>query len=364
LGGNNFAVVEEPRNWIIAMQTTSEDLWPATARFIEKSKEKRTGLFRIFHKRKSSSLQNGVYVFAYHSIIDPECCSEWELACSHLAINKDSFAAQVGMLMNEATPLRLSQIPDIFKSGGADKPYFTITFDDGYANVRKNAFDVLDANHICPTVFVNGAFAGQEQVYFRVLAALLVASGDTRHLRKSLRLKTGRCVPLTSNVFRHMKRHYRYRAIESAVLDAWKASGRNILPEKVHMDWQDLRWLQSKGWEIGSHTLTHPILSQLTYQEQKSEIEDNVAALTKAGLACIKWLAYPNGGARHVNSDTRRWMLENNEWHGIFANGGVNLRSSRNEWLRIGVLNNGLDEFAQEIEIANRKMDELGEKQI
>jgi peptidoglycan/xylan/chitin deacetylase (PgdA/CDA1 family) len=334
-------------------------LWPSTARFIQKSKVRNTGFLQILRKRKSNLLQNGVYVFAYHSIVDPACCAEWELAYHHVAINKDAFAAQIGMLINEAVPVRLSQIPDILKNGSADKPYFSITFDDGYSNVRRNAFDVLNVNHIYPTVFVNGAFAGRQQIYYRVLAAMLVASGGTKYLRKCLKREMGTGIPVTSDVLRYMKRHYQYRITEKAVLDAWKMSGRDVLSEKVHMDWQDLLWLQSKGWEMGNHTFTHPVLSQLTYREHKSEIENNITAITKAGLECIKWLAYPNGSARHVNSDTRRWLLENREWHGIFANGGVNLSSTRTEWLRIGVMKNRLDDFRQEIDIAKRKMDAL-----
>jgi peptidoglycan/xylan/chitin deacetylase (PgdA/CDA1 family) len=339
-------------------------VWPHTARFIEKSKPRKRGLLGIFGKRRSSLLRNGVYVFAYHSIVDSACSAEWELAYKQVAISKNSFAAQIGMLMNEAVPVRLSQIPDILKNGGAERPYFSITFDDGYANVRDNTFDTLNLNGIYPTVFVNGAFAGQEQIYFRVLAATLVASGGTRYLRKCLERSTGVRVPITSNVFRHMKRHYQYGITEQAVMDAWKMSGRDSFSEKVHMNWQDLLWLLSKGWEIGNHTFTHPTLSQLTWQEQKQEIENNIATITKAGLACIKWLAYPNGAARHVNNDTRRWLLENNEWHGIFANGGINLCPSRTEWLRIGVLENGLDAFARQIEIANSKMDELRKEGI
>ena len=73
------------------------------------------------------------------------------------------------------------------------------------------------------------------------------------------------------------------------------------------MDWQALRAAASQGVEIGSHTVTHPHLPQLSDAELDSELRDSKTELEdELGRPC-RHLAYPYGDEDdRVRSAARR----------------------------------------------------------
>ncbi len=76
-------------------------------------------------------------------------------------------------------------------------------------------------------------------------------------------------------------------------IDHWSTSDH--VRELTGMDWNDLGSLQERGWEIGSHTRTHPHLTQIPHEQQLQELllsrEECQAHL---GRPCDT-LAYPYG---------------------------------------------------------------------
>jgi peptidoglycan/xylan/chitin deacetylase (PgdA/CDA1 family) len=62
------------------------------------------------------------------------------------------------------------------------------------------------------------------------------------------------------------------------------------------MSWESLRGLAASGWEIGSHTCTHPHLSRLDAAAIDSELRRSRAACLERGIAC-RSVAYPFGDA-------------------------------------------------------------------
>lgn len=65
--------------------------------------------------------------------------------------------------------------------------------------------------------------------------------------------------------------------------------------ELAAMDWDDLKQLAELGWEIGSHTRTHPRLTQLDDASLTLELEASRADLSeRLGRSC-RTIAYPYG---------------------------------------------------------------------
>jgi glycosyltransferase involved in cell wall biosynthesis/peptidoglycan/xylan/chitin deacetylase (PgdA/CDA1 family) len=287
----------------------------------------------------------GIYVLYYHSIVDHAACEEWERAYPEVATRAERFREQMDYLCEVAAPVGLSDVPRLLADGRVDKPYFVVTFDDGYANLLKNAEPVLRSHGIRPTLFVNSSFAAGESVYYRVLLALMLTRRQEKALRESYRRDMGRAIPFGRHVGRQIKRTYRYRVTEQLIAHAWHMANGGPLPTNVHLDMGQIGQLAGAGWEIGNHTASHPTLSALTWEEQAQEIQGCDQELRRNGIDCMRWLSYPNGGPEHVNADTRCWLEEHPDWHGVFGNGGVNVVPSRTEWLRIGVGDPSIEEF-------------------
>jgi peptidoglycan/xylan/chitin deacetylase (PgdA/CDA1 family) len=61
------------------------------------------------------------------------------------------------------------------------------------------------------------------------------------------------------------------------------------------MDWDELRQLRDAGWEIGSHTHTHPKLTEIGDEDLRSElVTSREVCSSELGDEC-RTLAYPYG---------------------------------------------------------------------
>jgi peptidoglycan/xylan/chitin deacetylase (PgdA/CDA1 family)/folate-dependent phosphoribosylglycinamide formyltransferase PurN len=294
----------------------------------------------------SNGIVNGVYILLYHGIYDPSDPAEWEKCFPRIHTAKDDFAAQLRHMRDIATPVKLCDVPDLLRMGPVDKPYFAVTFDDAYTSVARNAVSVCADFDVSPTVFVCGRFAEKTQANFRVLLAMLDRDGERALLREKFNQHLNIELPDDLSLLDFGKAYYQYRRMERAVFDAWETVHGPGFPD-IHMDWGQIRELVAKGWEVGSHTLSHAMLGAIDYNDQKSEIEENQRVIEEAGVSCLRWLSYPYGAARHVNDATLRWMEENRDWNGIFARGGVNTFFARTDWMRIGIGQTSLEEFKQ-----------------
>lgn len=67
------------------------------------------------------------------------------------------------------------------------------------------------------------------------------------------------------------------------------------LDHKQFLSWSQLAEMVKAGMEIGSHTLTHPHLKDLSTEEAKKEIQDSKATLEKRLGIPITTFAYPFG---------------------------------------------------------------------
>lgn len=65
--------------------------------------------------------------------------------------------------------------------------------------------------------------------------------------------------------------------------------------ELATMDWGELRALAERNFEIGSHTLTHPHLTELTDAELERELHESRARIEAELARPCRFVAYPYG---------------------------------------------------------------------
>jgi peptidoglycan/xylan/chitin deacetylase (PgdA/CDA1 family) len=173
-------------------------------------------------------------VLCYHAL-----SPTWD---TDLSITPDAFEQQIELL------LRRGWHPSTFADAVLSSPRrktLAITFDDAFASVKRYALPVLECHGAPATVFAPTAFM----------------SGA--------------------------------KALSWAGMDQWGESGD--AHELEAMDWADLATLAEHGWEIGSHTRTHPHLTQLGDSELARELVDSREECARAlGRDCLT-IAYPYG---------------------------------------------------------------------
>lgn len=124
-------------------------------------------------------------------------------------------------------------------------PTFSVTFDDGFQSVYTRAWPILEELGIPATVFLPTASVGQQNP--------VCWPGFTPH-------------PMPPE---------------------------ELLP----MGWAEVRELVATGWEVGSHTVTHERLPQLTPAALDAELRDSRQICEQETGAPCRTLAYPFGEA-------------------------------------------------------------------
>jgi len=85
------------------------------------------------------------------------------------------------------------------------------------------------------------------------------------------------------------------RAMQWHGVGDWRRSGH--ASELVPLEWDELRALAAEGWEIGSHTRTHPRLLMLADDALAEELGESRSRLERELGAPCRSLAYPFGEA-------------------------------------------------------------------
>ena len=314
--------------------------------------EKALGAFQ----RPQAGFPPGVYIFAYHTVVDESKAAEWERLFNKGWVSRRHFEEHIGFLVRHMTALPLSEVPGVFENGDPDRPYFTVTFDDGFSDILENAAPILDRYGIHPTVFVNGAFA-EGRVFYRVLASVLVAKGHAGALAGELkeRIPSVAWADHPRELFNQTKNHYHPYRVEEATEAAYRSCLGDPEALGVHLGPDALRNLAANGWEIGNHTHDHVLLGTLNFEQIDAAISTNQDYLVQQGFPPIDWLAYPVGRACDVNESVRAWLEKNPTIQGLFCNGGVNLKRSRTQWLRLFAGNGGVPVIRRALEVEIRR---------
>lgn len=200
-----------------------------------------------------------------------------------------------------------------WRSGGASRPLLAISFDDGALDNYQHARPVLAelglrASFYIPVANVEERVAPwHDRLGFALLAAVASVrkkNGDDfeRLLspfdlgprdfaallpRDAVQLAAGGVV--AAKLLGPVDRERAIAALESAL------GGGAVPPFAGMMSWDQVRELHRDGHEIGSHSLTHPLLPDLPDERVEDEVERSRRELSQQIGADVPSFCYPNG---------------------------------------------------------------------
>ena len=309
------------------------------------------GFTKPLAQAPDSGYPNAIYILIYHSVVDPQNRNLWEECYQKGEVTAEQFRVQIEFMLSIMTPIPLSAAPDILEHGPADRPYFAITFDDGFRNNLTVADPIVQEFALKPTVFVNSAFARGQEVFFRVLSAIIIAKGHEVALATRLQQLAPQHIWSEDGetLFGQMKQHYVANVMEQATGEIYQQFFGDPAELGVHLGVAETIKLQLSGWEIANHTTAHRLLSSLSSAEARTAIEDNARFWQESGVELIDFLGFPVGRVCDVSPAVGQWLDENPKIHGIFANNGINVNLQRKEWLRFSLGQHDKPESMQKI---------------
>jgi heparosan-N-sulfate-glucuronate 5-epimerase len=223
------------------------------------------------HDTSRSDGPEDVLVICYHAV-----SSDWE---APLSVTPERLAAQLDYLTDHG--FRSVTFNDAVHGNGAGR-LVAITFDDAYRSVVEVAKPLLDARGMNATVFAPTDLIGNED------------------------------------------------PMSWPGIDRWL--GGPHASELTPMSWQEARDLIAAGWEVGSHTCSHPMLTRLDDEELARQLgESREECERNLGVACES-VAYPYGDV-----DTRVAEAAMVAGYSAAAALAIRERPDPYKWPRVGV---------------------------
>jgi peptidoglycan/xylan/chitin deacetylase (PgdA/CDA1 family) len=97
--------------------------------------------------------------------------------------------------------------------------------------------------------------------------------------------------------------------VESGEPLSWRGIDHLLRPDTIDelrpLTWEDAKALVAQGWEVGSHTVTHSLLTRLDDRRLRMELEESRTAIERRVGPCVS-LSYPYGLADERVAATAR----------------------------------------------------------
>jgi peptidoglycan/xylan/chitin deacetylase (PgdA/CDA1 family) len=240
-----------------------------------------------FHSGLSSVIarrQGCGRILMYHGVA-PQGAAELAAQLRYLArhFKVVSLGTMLDRIMNGSYPL-------------ADE--IVLTFDDGLRNNLTVVYPILRelqlpaTMFVCPALVESGVWLWNHEMRCRLQ---MLAIPDLAELRMKL-LAPGTSVDAIIEWMKTLP--LEQRRIAEAIIRQATAGFQPTAAQKEAFDvmnWNDLRSLDCNLITVGSHTLSHPILTKLSGQEIEAEILESRRCLEQRLERKVDLFCYPNG---------------------------------------------------------------------
>lgn len=228
-------------------------------------------------------------ILLYHRIIDLPV--DPQLLC----VRPENFAEQLDAIRRVATIVPLQDALTANHQGSAS-PRVAITFDDGYADNAETALPILREFAAPATVFVTARDDGaSREFWWDELESLLLADTQDRWNVMQPPLHPRHVEYLNYfNQMRNLPAAEQQHTLDELSLALGRP--RDVRPTQRVMTDDQLRELAaSRLVDIGAHTLSHPVLSAMSEDVQRREIQESKARLESIISAPVRTFSYPYG---------------------------------------------------------------------
>ena len=212
--------------------------------------------------------------------------------------NVSEFERTLDFISENFKVISLSDAVDGLRRNVLPKNAACLTFDDGYPDWLDSVIPALSTRNMHGTFFItseqfNSEAMWHERINFIVKSRLKGDLALPKGLDLKLKVSPGNIKSLTEQLESYLK----YSSVsdrDSCLREIEEINGisRSEVPR---MNIEQLRAIHAKGFEIGAHTISHPILSLCTEDSAWQEIAGIKDILSDLIKGEVSLFAYPNG---------------------------------------------------------------------
>jgi peptidoglycan/xylan/chitin deacetylase (PgdA/CDA1 family) len=242
-------------------------------------------------------LRRRLCVLNYHRVL-PEPDPLLDADC-----DRATFLWQMRVLAEGFNVLPLGEALQAARAGALPPRAVAITFDDGYRSLHELALPILRHYGLSATAFVTTGFlSGQDDELSMwndvILDAVRTLPGRELDLSAhGLGVFSLRDVAARKHTALRLTEGLKYLPWEQrqALIAQLRQRSDVALRPDLMLTPPMVRELARNGWEIGAHTVSHPILTCMNDADAAEEIRASKAHLESIIDAPVRYFAYPNG---------------------------------------------------------------------
>jgi peptidoglycan/xylan/chitin deacetylase (PgdA/CDA1 family) len=237
-----------------------------------------------------------------------------------MALSKKNFQEILELLIRRFFLIALDEAVEKLKKG-MDLPEraVSLTFDDGYLDNFTVALDILNKYGIKATFFIPvNQIENQEVYWWDLLYQIGIDNpGDLATLADQQKALPHDTISVLKKEMSRKTYQERERVCRECVrlLNGTNAKKREQFivelkrlsipkrPQRLLLNWDEVREISRRGHEIGSHTLSHCLLTQLDEVDARKEIFESRAALSKKIGKEVVGFSYPRGGWNQIMAE-------------------------------------------------------------
>ncbi len=232
-------------------------------------------------------------------------------------VTESAFKKQIKYLKKHYKIISLKKLIDLWNNGAdyENKRYCVITFDDGWRDNYLNAYPVLKKYNVPATIFLATSYIGTSNWFWpeKISYLLLNKYSETisalehiSHFKNGLQDISETISKIIRNrnnkgtneqidsIIERIKQ-YPLQVIEDIIDQISQKIGITIPAERLLLDWTEIKEMSNNGISFGSHTCNHKILTTVTRNEAKKELEESLRLLKEKELEFVPVFCYPNG---------------------------------------------------------------------
>jgi peptidoglycan/xylan/chitin deacetylase (PgdA/CDA1 family) len=293
--------------WLLFYSGALNIFTTVSSKFRPKAQHKGNIVFPFLQKKKIRSLQ----ILAYHRVNDDH-------DPFFPALSTERFARQMEYLSENWMPLSLQEA--VQRLGHNDLPERTVavTFDDGYRDNFLYAYPILQRYGIAATIFLaSGAIGSNRMIWhdrvFRAFRKTKVSMlEDVPGIEKRFPVRTV-----------EEKRFAQARVLQLLweLTDEVRLDRINRLEERLSVEgeersaglmlhWGEVLAMSEGNISFGSHTISHPILSNISECRLREEIVESKKVIESKIKGPVTGFAYPVGRKQDFNDQVKAIVRE------------------------------------------------------
>jgi len=238
----------------------------------------------------------------------------------------DNFEISLKKIIRNYQVMDLSEMLKRKKQQSLPPNTVALTFDDGYADFYTTIFPLLTKHNLPATLFITSSFIDGDFWFWPDKIRYILDKMDSNPFSlpefnfpeidpsdryNSWNILADYCLPLDIAL--------REKFIKSLS----KVAKVDIpdCPTQLYraVNWDQLKEMHQKGLAVGSHTITHPILSSVDCETLRFEIGGSKALIEDKLGASIEIFCYPNGMKTDFNKVVENEVRESGYRHAVTA---------------------------------------------